>query len=129
MFLLRTELNENKIIKTELKKVYGLNSFLIQKICNKFGLNITSVLKHLNLKHLNLLNNFLIKNNIILNDDLKNFKNNNKKNLISIKCYKGFRHEKGLPVRGQRTKTNARTQKRLNGFSLKKKFFKKNKKK
>ena len=74
------------------------------------------MLKELNLKHLSLINDWIIDNNVIINDDLKKLNYDNKKRLITIKCYKGFRHEENLPVRGQRTQTNARTQKRLRGF-------------
>ena len=51
----------------------------------------------------------------------------NKKKFILIKCYKGFRHEEGLPVRGQRTRTNSKTQKRLNNVLIKKKSITKKK--
>jgi len=125
MFILKTELNENKKIKTELRKIYGLNFFLIQKICQDLGLNHLSLLKNLQSKHLGLINNWVTKNNILLNEDLKKLSTDSKKNLIFIKCYKGFRHEEGLPVRGQRTRTNSKTQKRLNGVFSKKKVIKK----
>lgn len=126
MFLLKNELNENKNIRSELKKIYGLNFFLIQKLSDDLGLNLYSLLKDLNLKHLSLINHWITENNLLINDDLKKFNYDNKKKLIRIKCYKGFRHEENLPVRGQRTQTNARTQKRLSGF-LEKNTIKKNK--
>jgi len=120
MFLLRNELNDNKSIKTELRKVYGLNFFFIERLCKEVGINNSILIKELNLKHLSLINNWIIKNNIILNDDLRKLKSDNKQKLINIKCYRGFRHELNLPVRGQRTRTNGRTQKRINGIIIKK---------
>lgn len=122
MFLLKTNLNDSKKIISELKKIYGFNFFTIKKLCIELGLNNLSCLKDLQLKHLRLINNWVIKNNIFLNDDLKKFNEDNKKKLIRIKCYKGFRHEECLPVRGQRTRTNAKTQKKLNNFNLKNKI-------
>jgi small subunit ribosomal protein S13 len=127
MFLLKTDLNNNNKILLEFKKIYGFNFFTIKKLCGELGLNNLSYLKDLKLKHLGLINNWVIKNNIVLNDDLKKFNQDNKKKLIRIKCYKGFRHEECLPVRGQRTRTNARTQKKSNNYNLKTNL-KKNKK-
>jgi small subunit ribosomal protein S13 len=51
--------------------------------------------------------------NLIIKDDLKNEINKNIKKLKKIKAYKGFRHKLKLPVRGQRTKTNAKTRKKI----------------
>jgi small subunit ribosomal protein S13 len=119
MFLLKTELNSSKKIKTELKKIYGLNSFLINKLCKDLGFNSSSSLKELKTSHVAFIQNWVISNNIVINDDLKKIIFDNKKKLISLKCYKGFRHEEGLPTRGQRTRTNAKTQKHLSIFKKK----------
>lgn len=127
MFLLKTELNINKKIKTELKRVYGFNSFLIDKLCKDLGLNSSIVLKELKTSHFAFIQNWVTVNNILINEDLKKFVFDNKKNLISLKCYKGFRHEEGLPTRGQRTRTNAKTQKRLSSFKKNSIFKKTNK--
>jgi len=121
MFLLKTELNDSKKIKTEFLKIYGFNFFIIQKLCKYLGLNPISNVKELTIKHLNLINTWVSKNNILINDDIKKLFLDNKKKFILIKCYKGFRHEEGLPVRGQRTRTNSKTQKRLNNVIIKKK--------
>lgn len=122
MFLLKTELNNNKKIKTEFLKIYGFNYFTIQKLCKYLGLNPISNVNELREKHLSLIDNWVSKNNILVNDDIKKLFVDNKKRLIFIKCYKGFRHEEGLPVRGQRTRTNSKTQKRLNNVLIKKKI-------
>ena len=52
-----------------------------------------------------------IENNYKVEGELRREVNLNIKRLVEINCYRGFRHRKGLPVRGQRTKTNARTRK------------------
>ena len=121
MFLLKTELNVNKKIKTELLNVYGFNFYHINKLCKYLGLNPVSNVKELTIKHFSIINNWVSKNNILVNDDIKKLFLDNKKKFILIKCYKGFRHEEGLPVRGQRTRTNSKTQKRLNNVLIKKK--------
>ena len=58
-------------------------------------------------------------NTMKIETELKKDQNNNIANLISMGCYRGLRHKSGLPVNGSRTRTNARTAKKLNG-----KFFK-----
>ena len=54
---------------------------------------------------------YLDKNNIIVEGDLRRDVALNIKRLVEVQCYRGVRHRKGLPVHGQRTKTNARTRK------------------
>ena len=127
MFLLKTELDDSKKIKTEFLKIYGFNFFTIQKLCKYLGLSPIGNVKELTIKHLNLINTWVSKNNILINDDVKKLFLDNKKKFILIKCYKGFRHEEGLPVRGQRTRTNSKTQKRLNNVLIKKKSITKKK--
>ena len=122
MFLLKTELNVNKKIKTEFLNIYGFNFYTINKLCKYLGLNPVSNVKELTVKHFSIINNWVSKNNILVNDDIKKLFLDAKKKLILIKCYKGFRHEEGLPVRGQRTRTNSKTQKRLNNVLIKKKI-------
>ncbi len=53
----------------------------------------------------------ILQNNYLIEGDLRRDVQQNIKRLVSINCYKGTRHRKGLPVRGQRTSTNARTRK------------------
>lgn len=124
MFFLKTELNEKKKIKTELRKIYGLNSFFIEKLCKDIGLNDLSLVEDLSMFHLGLIEQWIFSRNLLLNDDLRKYNLDKKEGLISIKCYRGLRNAEGLPVRGQRTKSNGKTQKRLSGFFIKKKSLK-----
>lgn len=109
IYLFESELPENMSVIFALKRIYGIgkkNSFLI---CKKLGFSMNLKIKNLSKSQIiNILNliNFL---NLIVAADLKNFKNLIIKNLISIKSYRGLRKIQGLPVRGQRTHTNART--------------------
>ena len=62
-------------------------------------------------QELSLISNYIIDNKIMVEGDLRRAITNNLKRLQSIRCYRGLRHQRGLPVRGQRTITNARTRK------------------
>jgi small subunit ribosomal protein S13 len=59
-----------------------------------------------------------IQGNVIVEGDLRRDVSQNIKRLMDIGCYRGLRHRRGLPVRGQRTKTNARTRKGPGGKSV-----------
>jgi small subunit ribosomal protein S13 len=65
----------------------------------------------LNEQELSLISNYIIDQKIMVEGDLRRNITNNLKRLQSIRCYRGLRHQRGLPVRGQRTITNARTRK------------------
>lgn len=113
MFFLGQNLNERETIKTSVKKIYGLGTFQINKLCKHLG-----VLENLKLKSLNNLQkvkieNFLTKNKILTGSDLKYKNKALKNNLVEIKCYRGIRSLRGLPVRGQRTRSNAKTSKKI----------------
>ena len=58
-----------------------------------------------------LIRDYIDKNNIMVEGDLRRNVALDIKRLVEVQCYRGVRHRKGLPVRGQRTKTNARTRK------------------
>ncbi|MGX7583154.1 30S ribosomal protein S13 [Candidatus Vidania fulgoroideorum] len=106
MNILGTNLDNNKLLIFELKKVYGIGMKTSISLCNKINLAKKKVYE-LKKKDFIILNNELKK--IKTGDKLKSYIKNNINNLISIRCYKGLRHLKGLPVRGQRTRSNSRT--------------------
>lgn len=91
--------------------IYGINSKKVQNLCQKFGLNPSN--KDIKLKKKN--NTVIVKNFKVEEYD-KNLKLQIRKNikfLNQIRTYRGIRHHLKLPVRGQRTKTNAKTKKRF----------------
>jgi small subunit ribosomal protein S13 len=111
--LLETNLPDKKTIFVALKKVYGINKYTSLFICKKLGFS-------LNFKTKNLTNNqklsiirVIEKLQVLINSDLKKKKSLEKKKLIEIKLYRGLRKLKGYPVRGQRTRSNARTAKKI----------------
>ncbi|WP_259289720.1 30S ribosomal protein S13 [Candidatus Nasuia deltocephalinicola] len=101
--------SENKNIYISLTYIYGIGSSRSKYICK--SLNINFYKKNKDLTEIELKS---ISNKISLfktGDFLKKIILNNIKSLKYIKCYRGIRHEKNLPVRGQNTKNNARTRK------------------
>lgn len=113
MFFLGQNLNERETIKNSVKKIYGLSTFQINKLCKNLG-----ILENLKLNSLNnfqkvKIENFLTKNKVLTGSDLIYKKKALKNNLVEIKCYRGIRSLRGLPVRGQRTRSNAKTSKKI----------------
>ena len=108
-YLLDTDLSNDKTILTELTKVFGLGRSHAKNLCHKLGLcsNLTvRDLTHQQQKKLFLL---LAELNIGINAELKQTINRTKSKLVKIKSYRGLRKLKGYPVRGQRTRSNAKT--------------------
>ena len=112
VYLFESEISENKPIFVSLTQIYGIGHFTAVLICKKLGFS-----KNLKIKDLSKEQTFkiiktieLLKLNIA--SDLKKSNLLNSKNSVSIKSYKGLRRNQGLPVRGQRTHTNARTAKK-----------------
>merc|ERR1712118_371478 len=95
----------------------GLNKSTSQFICKKFGFQKKSSLRHLDNLELEQLN-FFLSTNFRLNDSLTDQTKNNIKTKIDLSTYSGKRHNLGYPVRGQRTLSNGKTQKKLYKFRL-----------
>ena len=108
VYILETEINDNKLINIALIYIFGINISLSNKICKLLGLNKNLKLKNLTKEQKNSL--FLIINYLKLkiNYNLLKYEVDNHKRLVNIKNYKGFRKLNKLPVRGQRTHTNAK---------------------
>lgn len=115
MFFLETNFNEKKPLKTELINVYGLNSKLASKICRNLGFLDNLLVKNLNTFQKLSIEQLIEKFNIFINSDLRYTKKMDKLYLVEIKSYRGIRNLKGLPVRGQRTRSNSKTVKKFKG--------------
>lgn len=104
------DLPKNKRIEVALTYIYGIGRTTARKICEKAGVDI-------NIKSDKLSEGEIVKiRDIIEHDykvegDLRRIVTQNVKRLMDLGCYRGLRHRKSLPVRGQRTHTNARTRK------------------
>jgi small subunit ribosomal protein S13 len=99
---------DNKKIIYSLAYLYGIGRSLAKKIITELKINPDKRAKDLTVEELNRLKDYVEKNYKI-EGDLKRIIQSNIKRLKEISTYRGHRHSRGLPVRGQRTKTNSRT--------------------
>ncbi|MBQ4095931.1 MAG: 30S ribosomal protein S13 [Oscillospiraceae bacterium] len=104
------DLPKNKRIEIGLTYIYGIGLPTATKILEATGINPDTRVKDLTDEDVAKLREYIDKN-VVVEGDLRREVALNIKRLIEIGCYRGVRHRKGLPVRGQRTKTNARTRK------------------
>ncbi|MCK5156305.1 MAG: 30S ribosomal protein S13 [Spirochaetales bacterium] len=100
----------NKAIKISLTYIYGIGRTSAVKICNKVGMDPDLKMNELTADQVNELRKVLDEEYKV-EGRLRTEAALNIKRLMDIGCYRGLRHRRGLPVRGQRTKTNARTRK------------------
>lgn len=108
--LVGVDLPRNKRIEIALTYIYGIGLTTSKKILAETGINPDTRTNDLTEEDLVKLRDY-IQNNIKVEGDLHREVSQNIKRLMEIGCYRGLRHRKGLPVRGQRTHTNARTRK------------------
>ncbi len=104
------DLPKDKRIEIGLTYVYGIGRTSAKKILEATGVNPDTRVKDLSEADESKLREY-IGNHYIVEGDLRRQTGMDLKRLMEIGCYRGTRHRKGLPVRGQRTKTNARTRK------------------
>jgi small subunit ribosomal protein S13 len=109
VYLFESELNENKSVYLSLTSIYGIGKANSSLICKKLGLSKNIKVKNLSKEQINKLIKIIESLNISSASDLKKTNLLKLKELISIKSYRGLRRYQGLPVRGQRTHTNAKT--------------------
>jgi small subunit ribosomal protein S13 len=104
------DLPKNKRGEIGLTYIYGIGRTTAKKILTSNNIDINVKVKDWNDEEINGILNY-ISNNLKLEGELRGETQQNIKRLQDIGCYRGIRHRKGLPVRGQRTITNARTRK------------------
>lgn len=102
-------LPEDKHLQVVLTHIYGIGRARAVRICKAAGVKPGAVLKDLPESQRDRLRTEIEKHPI--EGDVRRQLTMNIKRLMDIGCYRGIRHRKGLPVRGQRTRTNARTRK------------------
>lgn len=111
----------DKQILYSLTYIYGIGKKSAGDICDKAGIDKTRKAKDLSDEEINKIKK-VIENEYKVEGDLRTEVTLNIKRLMEVGCYRGIRHRKKLPVRGQRTHTNARTRKgRRPGIGIKKK--------
>lgn len=104
------DLPREKRIEIALTYIYGIGLTTSQKILRETGVNPDTRVRNLTEEEVVRLREY-IDRNLKVEGDLRREVGQNIKRLMEIGCYRGLRHRKGLPVRGQRTHTNARTRK------------------
>ena len=104
------DIPNNKRVEIALTYIYGIGRKSANDILAKTGVNPDTRAKDLTEEEIAKLRD-VIENNYTVEGDLRREVALNIKRMVEINCYRGIRHRKGLPVRGQRTKTNARTRK------------------
>ena len=104
------DLPRDKRVEIGLTYIYGIGLTTSKEILKETGINPDTRVKDLTESDVSLIRDYIEKY-LRVEGDLKRDVGLNIKRLMEIGCYRGVRHRKGLPVRGQRTKTNARTRK------------------
>ena len=104
------DLPREKRLEYGLTYIYGIGVKTARDICEATGLSLDIRVKDLTEEQIAKLRNY-IEHNLVVEGELKSKVSLNIKKLNEIGCYRGIRHRKGLPVRGQSTKNNARTRK------------------
>ena len=108
--LIGVDLPRNKRIEIALTYIYGIGLTTSKKILAETGINPDTRTDDLTEEELVKLRDY-IQANLTVEGDLRRDVTSNVKRLMEIGCYRGLRHRRGLPTRGQRTHTNARTRK------------------
>jgi len=104
------DLPREKRIEIGLTYIYGIGLTTSQRILRETGIDPNTRVRNLTEEEIVRLREY-IDRNLKVEGDLRREVSQNIKRLMEIGCYRGLRHRKGLPVRGQRTHTNARTRK------------------
>ncbi|MBL8877890.1 MAG: 30S ribosomal protein S13 [Phycisphaerales bacterium] len=100
----------NKRVDVALRYVYGVGPARATEVCEKTGINPTTRASKLTEEEVSKINTY-IETNFIVEGQLRRQVQQNIARLRDIRCYRGLRHMRNLPARGQRTRTNARTRK------------------
>ena len=100
----------NKRVVIALTYIHGIGKVTSQKICESAGVNMSTRVNELSEQEVASIRQH-IDGTVVVEGDLRRGRTINIKRLMDLGCYRGLRHRRGLPVRGQRTHTNARTRK------------------
>ncbi len=114
------ELPRTKRLFIGLTYIYGIGRSHAREICQKANIDEMKKVADLSVDEEKILRD-IIQNDYTVEGSLRTQVAMNIKRLMEIGCYRGLRHKRGLPVRGQRTHTNARTRKGPRGSAIKKK--------
>lgn len=100
---------DNKHVRISLTYIFGIGNSLANSLCKTLAISSDTKVSDLSEQELESLRTAIT--NLNVEGDLRREISTNIKRLLDLGCYRGIRHRRGLPVRGQRSKTNARTRK------------------
>jgi small subunit ribosomal protein S13 len=109
--ILGVDIPGDKRIEASLPYIFGMGPSNTKKVLELAGIDPDARAKDLSPEQLNSIIQAINNSQILIEGDLRREVQTNLKRLQAINCYRGIRHRRGLPVRGQRTQTNARTRK------------------
>jgi small subunit ribosomal protein S13 len=104
------DLPSNKRVEIALTYIFGIGNTIAKKIVEEIKIDPATRAKDISEEHVNAIRKYIEKN-CKVEGDLRSEVATNIKRLMDIGCYRGLRHRRGLPARGQNTQTNARTRK------------------
>ncbi len=102
---------DNKRVPKSLRYIHGIGEKFAHDICKAVGIDVTRRMNELSEDELNQIRAEIDTDKYKIEGDLRREVSMNIKRLMDMACYRGLRHRKHLPVRGQNTRTNARTRK------------------
>ena len=105
------DLPNEKRAEIGLTYIYGIGRTTAAKMCADLKIVDGTRIKDLTEEQISAIRDYIDQNGLMVEGDLRRERSQNVKRLMDIGCNRGLRHRKGLPVRGQRTHTNARTRK------------------
>jgi small subunit ribosomal protein S13 len=114
------DIPDNKRIEISLQYIYGVGKDISKKILSEAGIGLNTKSSELSEQDIAGIRD-IIDSNFIVEGDLRREVQTNIKRLVEIGCYRGIRHRSNLPVRGQKTQSNARTRKGRKGTAIAKK--------
>ena len=100
----------DKRVEVGLTYIFGIGRTTANKVLQEADINRDTYVRDLTEEEVGRLRD-IVEKNLVVEGDLRRVRSNHVKRLMDIGCYRGLRHRRGLPVRGQRTKTNGRTRK------------------
>ena len=109
IYLFESELSKTKSLSFALTSIYGIGKVNAFFICKKLGFSVNLAVKDLSKEQVNKLVKNIESLRVLIAGDLLKARLLIAKKLVSLKSYRGLRRYQGLPVRGQRTHTNAKT--------------------
>jgi len=109
--LLGIEIPGDKRIEASLTYIYGIGPKTAKKVLDRAQVDLNQRAKTLTPEQIGSIIHAITDEKVMIEGDLRREIQGNLKRLQAINCYRGIRHRRGLPVRGQRTQTNARTRK------------------